>query len=78
MNQVQIVAQRPARRVSTVARVAVAGGLLAGAAASQAAVDVADTISDLTAAVTTVSSIGVAALSIVVAVKIFKFVRGAL
>lgn len=66
-------------RVSRSSQLIVAGSLLAGSAMSMAAdIDVSDTISTITSGVATVSSIGVAGLSIVVCVKIFKFVRSAI
>ena len=60
---------------------AVAGAsLLAGSGAANAAVtiDVDDVVQTITGGVTVVSAIGVAVLSLVVVIKLFKWVRAAL
>lgn len=66
---------------SRVVRAAVPFALLGAAASSQAAgvtVDVADVLTSLTNAVATITSIGLATLSLVVVVRLFSWVRGAL
>lgn len=67
-----------AGRVTRTAQAAVGAGAMAGMGFASAAIDIGDTITTLTEGATAVASIGTAALSIVVAVKIFKFVRTAL
>jgi len=62
---------------SGTAKAAVAGGLLLGASVSHAAVDVAAVISALGDAATTVGTVGVAALAVVVTVKVFRYIRSA-
>jgi len=64
----------------TVAKVSVGTGLMVAAAASQAAaitVDMADVLATLAAAVITVTAVCTAAISIVVVIRVFKYVRAA-
>lgn len=61
---------------STLAKLSVGGGLIAGATVSHA-VDVTAVTSALTDAGTTVGTVGAAALAVVVVVKVFKYIRGA-
>lgn len=61
------------------ALVAVAGSFAAANAnAAGVAIDVTEVVGTITAGITTVSAIGAAALSLVVVVKLFKWVRSAL
>ena len=62
---------------SNTAKTALGAGLSVGMAASQAAVDGASVISELGTAATTVGAVGAAALSVVVVVKVFKYIRSA-
>ena len=65
----------------TLKRVMAGAGLLATAGAAMAAdpgVDVSAAVGTITGAITTISAIGVAGLSVAVAVKIFKWVRAAI
>ena len=60
---------------------AVAAGLVAAsgfAMADTSTIDVSSAVSFIAGGVTIVSSLGVAALSVVVAARLFKWVRGAL
>lgn len=52
--------------------------LLAGPASAAVTVDVADTVTDITAAATPIGLIGGAVLGVLVAVKIYKWVRRAM
>lgn len=68
-------------KVNQIARYVAPAALMVGAGASQAAgvtVDVADVLTSLTSAVATITSIGLATLSLVVVVRLFTWVRGAL
>jgi hypothetical protein len=62
---------------SNTAKLAIGSGLSVGMAASQAAVDAASVITELGTAATTVGAVGAAALSVVVVVKVFKYIRSA-
>lgn len=65
---------------STVGKVSVGTGLMVAAATSQAAavtVDMGDVLSTLAAAVITVTAVCTAAISIVVVIRVFKYVRAA-
>ncbi len=59
---------------------AAAGSLVAGAAHAQGAttIDVTDVVATITSGVTTVTTLGIAVLSLVVVVKLFKWVKGAM
>ncbi|NUT79850.1 major capsid protein [Pseudomonas brassicacearum] len=61
----------------SIVKPAVAIGLLFGATASQAAIDVSPVISALGDAGTTVATVGAAALGVVVVVKVFRYIRSA-
>lgn len=64
------------------AQAAVATGALALAGAAQAqsttTIDVSDVVSTITSGVATVTQLGIAVLSLVVVVKLFKWVKGAM
>lgn len=63
-----------------VAKVSIGTGLMVLAGASQAAavnIDVADVVATLAAAIITVTSVCTAAISIVVVIRVFKYVRSA-
>lgn len=57
---------------------AAAVALVAAGSASAAGIDTTEAVAAITGAITTVSALGVAGLSVVVAVKTFKWIRGAL
>lgn len=59
---------------------ALAGGSLvaAGAAQAQTTIDVTEVVATITSGVTTVTTLGIAVLSLVVVVKLFKWVKGAM
>lgn len=63
---------------SNTAKAAVAAGALFGVSAAHAAIDVSAVLTALTDAGTTVGTIGAAVLGVVVVVKVFKYVRGAM
>lgn len=63
---------------SNTAKAAVGAGALVGVSAAQAAIDVTAVLTALTDAGTTVATIGAAVLGVVVVVKVFKYVRGAM
>jgi hypothetical protein len=66
-------------RVGFVGKVVALGSLMAGAGAASAAdIDVSAVVSSLTSGIATVTSIGIAALSLVVVIKLFKYVKTAL
>ena len=68
-------------KFNQIGRFVVPGALLAAAGASHAlgvAVDVTDTLASLTSAIATITSVGLSCLSLVVVVKLFTWVRGAL
>jgi hypothetical protein len=67
---------RSARVLAPVA--AAAGSLVAGAAQAQTTIDVTDVVATITSGVTTVTTLGIAVLSLVVVVKLFKWVKGAM
>lgn len=72
-------AVRAAFATPRVSQVAMAAGLAAASGLAAAdGIDVSDAVTAISAAVTTVSTLGVAALSVIVAVRVFKWVRGAL
>lgn len=64
------------------AQAAVATGALALAGAAQAqsatTIDVSDVVGTITSGVATVTQLGIAVLSLVVVVKLFKWVKGAM
>lgn len=63
---------------SNTAKAAVAAGAFAGVTSAHAAIDVSAVITALTDASGTVATIGAAVLGVVVVVKVFKYVRGAM
>ncbi|WP_296185809.1 major capsid protein [Pseudomonas sp. UBA1879] len=68
-------------RVGFVSKVVTLGSLMAGAGMASAAgtdIDVSAVVSSLTSGIGTVTSIGIAALSLVVVIKLFKYVKSAL
>lgn len=68
---------RSARVLAPVA--AAVGSVVAGSAhAAGTTIDVTDVVSTITNGVTTVTTLGVAVLSLVVVVKLFKWVKGAM
>lgn len=67
---------RSARVLAPVA--AAAGSLVAGSAQAQTTIDVTDVVATITSGVTTVTTLGIAVLSLVVVVKLFKWVKGAM
>jgi len=63
-----------------VGKVSIGTGLMVAAATSQAAaitIDMADVLATLAAAVITVTAVCTAAISIVVVIRVFKYVRAA-
>lgn len=62
---------------SATGKTAIGFGLTTGLAVANAAFDGASVVTELGAAATTVGVIGAAALSIVVVVKVFKYIRSA-
>lgn len=64
----------------TLKRVMLGAGLLAtaGVAMADTGIDVSAAVQTITGAIVTISAIGVAGLSVAVAVKIFKWVRAAI
>lgn len=66
-------------RVSRTAKLVTGASLLVGTGlASAADIDVSAIVASLTSGIVTVTSIGVAALSLVVVIKLFKYVKTAL
>lgn len=63
---------------SKTVKAAIGFGSLMGVGAAQAAIDITAVSSALTDAVVTVGTIGAAVLGVVVVVKVFKYVRGAM
>lgn len=63
---------------SNTTKSAVGFGALFAAGASQAAIDVTSVTTALTEAAVTVGTIGAAVLGVVVVVKVFKYIRGAM
>lgn len=64
----------------TVAKVSAGTGLMVAAATSHAAgvtIDVADVVATLAGAIITVTAVCTAAISIVVVIRVFKYVRSA-
>ena len=57
---------------------AIAGALVASTGANAAGIDVTAVVGTITDGVTTVSSIGLAVLSLVVVIKVFKWARSAM
>lgn len=53
-------------------------GMVAAGSASAAGIDVTEAVTTITGAITTISALGIAGLSVVVAVKTFKWAKSAL
>ena len=69
---------KPAR-VGFTTKVVTFGSLIAGAGVASAdVVDVSAVVASLTGGIATVTSIGVAALSLVVVIRLFKYVKSAM
>lgn len=68
-----------ALRVRALQASAAAGSMvLASAAQAQQTIDVSDVVSTITSGIATVTQLGIAVLSLVVVVKLFKWVKGAM
>lgn len=57
---------------------AAAGSLVVTSAQAQTTIDVSEVVSTITGGVTTITTLGIAVLSLVVVVKLFKWVKGAM
>lgn len=57
---------------------AAAGSVVATSAQAQTTIDVSDVVSTITSGITTITTLGIAVLSLVVVVKLFKWVKGAM
>lgn len=74
MNKLAIL--RSSRILASVA--AAAGSVVATSAQAQTTIDVSDVVSTITSGITTITTLGIAVLSLVVVVKLFKWVKGAM
>ncbi|KEH07583.1 MULTISPECIES: major capsid protein [Delftia] len=78
INAVKRRAQAAGSDVATAAKVLVAGSTLAlasGAHAAGVTIDTTDIVSTITGGVTAISAIGVAVISLVVVIKLYKWVQ---
>lgn len=57
---------------------AAAGSVVATSAQAQTTIDVSEVVSTITSGITTITTLGIAVLSLVVVVKLFKWVKGAM
>lgn len=57
---------------------AAAGSVVATSAQAQTTIDVSEVVSTITSGITTITTLGIAVLSLVVVVKLFKWVRSAM
>jgi len=57
---------------------AAVGSVVATSAQAQTTIDVSDVVSTITSGITTITTLGIAVLSLVVVVKLFKWVKGAM
>jgi len=57
---------------------AAAGSVVATSAQAQTTIDVSEVVSTITNGITTITTLGIAVLSLVVVVKLFKWVKGAM